>query len=93
MWLVPNYERLKKLKVEGLDPGDSILFCPNCDFQIVNAGMKPECPNCKHRLHVVEYEEPWLVEKTHNVWRITGGARAVNEDLQPEPVRLIRMVK
>lgn len=40
----PDKERLGKLDLTGIKIGDTILFCPKCDFQIVNAGLKVECP-------------------------------------------------
>lgn len=59
MYIESDPEILKKLNTEGLDEGDTIVFCPNLDFQIVNAALKPDCPNCGRRLHIIEYEEPW----------------------------------
>lgn len=52
-------KRLQQIDTSELNFGDTIIFCPSCDFQVSNAGLKPHCPQCGNRLNVVTYVEEW----------------------------------
>lgn len=53
MYLAPNVERLKRLRLVGYALKEQIAFCPTCDFQYEPKTMgKNECPTCRCDLHV-----------------------------------------
>ena len=62
MYFEPDRERLSKLNTFGLKIGDSLLFCPICDYQAPepNIGMKAICPMCKHGLHITKVDQELL---------------------------------
>ena len=49
MYSEPDIERLLKLDTSGLKLKDSLIFCPDCDWQAPepNIGMRSVCPECK----------------------------------------------
>ena len=63
MWIQPNIDRLKRLNLDELTIGDSIIFCPKCTFQAVNVGMKPICPNCSEGLHITRVDKELMKVK------------------------------
>ena len=57
MYITPNRKRLSELNLNNVQIGDNILFCPECDFQIENACIKPICPNCNYKhLHITKVD-------------------------------------
>ncbi len=52
MHMEVNRDRQLKFNIDGIEIGDTIIFCPNCDFQATQTGMKPLCPKCKEALHL-----------------------------------------
>ena len=47
-------DRFKKLKFEGFDKGEEILFCHECDWQAEPKTLcKNECPECGENLYLI----------------------------------------
>ena len=61
MDLRPDLPRLRYLELSGYKPGEQVLFCPTCPWQLHSpAAMKPECPVCGSALHLIRVDEELL---------------------------------
>lgn len=46
-------QRKKNLGFNECEEGTTVLYCPKCEWNIKNAGMKPVCPFCTSELGIV----------------------------------------
>ena len=56
-------KRLAALNLAGFRDGERVLFCPTCEFQLLDAGwMKPECLDCRDEIRfvTVDSELRWM---------------------------------
>lgn len=54
MYIGSDPDRIRTLHTDGYQPKDQLLFCPDCTWQADEpVGMKPICPDCGSRLHMI----------------------------------------
>lgn len=53
MYMQPDLERMKRLRVDGYPDKSQIVFCPDCAFQMPPLTIGPTyCPECGHHMHL-----------------------------------------
>jgi len=54
-------ERIRKLNTGGLQIGDNVAFCYDCEFQIINGAVPHNrCPIHDISLHVIRVDKEFM---------------------------------